>query len=64
MKSTQTEASDNEHRDSKLNKGTNSQLTSESRLTVVSREAKEEAASSALMGLRVTCVSILQEQGL
>ena len=28
-KSTQTEASNNEHRDSTVNKGTNSQLTSE-----------------------------------
>ena len=31
---------------------------------VVSREAKEEAASGALMDLRLTLVSILQEQEL
>ena len=35
-----------------------------SRLTVVSHEAKEEAASSALTDLRFTRVSILREQEL
>ena len=35
-----------------------------SRLTVVSREAKEEAASSALTDSRLTHVSIIQEQEL
>ena len=35
-----------------------------SRLTVVSREAKEEAASGAPMDSRLTLVSILQEQEL
>ena len=35
-----------------------------SRLTVVSREAKEEAASGTPTDLRLTLVSILQEQEL
>ena len=35
-----------------------------SRLTVVSREAKEEAARGALTDSRLTCTSILQEQEL